>query len=191
MERRGGHRSSVCQQMNKAYWSNFYLSFDESSPSSFAVFCRPYLTGLKVVDWCCGNGRDTYFLAEACEIVGIDFAVKPEDRGNARFVRCDVKDYMRQMPAPDVVYCRFALHAVSKEEEEALLSWGANHLFIETRINSTEGYYGNHTRRYIDERELKQRAMGSGYEIVYDEVSHEFSPYRGNKPELLRLMLKQ
>ena len=88
------------------FFHHEYLVFDDHPETSLEVeFIRqalPLTTQTRVLDLCCGYGRHTHPLAEACTIVGLDRSQVMLERAtlqgtsSARFLRGD----MRHLPFP-------------------------------------------------------------------------------------------
>ena len=78
---------------NKKYWTNFYKSFNEKNPSSFAIFCDTYfnLKNTLITDFGCGNGRDTIFFHNlGYKVWGVDEII-PKSKGYI-FLKRDILD---------------------------------------------------------------------------------------------------
>lgn len=126
------------------YWDDFYKkNHAPSSPSQFAAFIRAELPGYdNVIDFGCGNGRDSFFFAwQGCRVLGIDSSVSAirscnknirtkKQAARIQFVSCDVSNFDELWKKLDawplkknktILYARFFLHAIDDESEKNFL----------------------------------------------------------------------
>lgn len=131
------------------YWDRFYRGRGKPSiPSQFAVFVCDYLQpGQNVIEFGCGDGRDSFFLAaEGYRILGLDASgqaistcrerLAQQKELAADFLRlCVSADWTAEQidgaardlkqrfdpRKPTAIYARFFLHAISEQEEIAFL----------------------------------------------------------------------
>jgi tetratricopeptide (TPR) repeat protein/SAM-dependent methyltransferase len=97
-----------------------------------------------------------------------------------------------------LVYLRFFLHSVDEGTEDTLLSGLVEHLtvslrlcaeFRTTRDARLPKLYGDHYRRYIDERRLASKLESRwGFTIEHIETGQGLSPYGGEDPHLARII---
>ena len=81
------------------YWVKFYNKLLNSDPSDFCIYmCNNYdLKNKRILELCCGNGRDSYYISDKCkEIFAIDLATKPKDRGNLKFFQKDILSFLKK-----------------------------------------------------------------------------------------------
>lgn len=132
--------------------------------------------------------------------------------GNLRFEvldvsqRADLESFLRRAGETSdgsgnaVVYMRFLLHSIAEPVEETLLDTLASQLssgftlyaeFRTVQDKALDKVYGNHFRRYLDERALADKLTRMwGFDIEYLEAGQGFSPYQGEDPFLARLIAR-
>ncbi len=203
------------------YWNEYYSQKLEElqKPSDFAISIKKYLqSGKKIMDIGCGNGRDSlYFEKNGLKVVGVDASSTAIDRLNAMqigtnsmfvcddFVTCRAL-YQSQY---DYFYSRWTMHAISERQEDELLNNISNSikkgglLFIEARsindelfgkgnrISETEYIFNDHYRRFLDKSVLADKLKQSGYKIIEELESDEFSKNDKSSPTLIRLIAKK
>jgi len=182
--------------MNKQkYWTNYYQDHikDNFYPTNFAYWIvKEYpqlLKGKKILDLCCGNGRDSYFLALYCNsVVGIDFAVKPENRHNVSFVNTDIVDYINGKNRPDIIYSRFGLHAFTEEVEDKIIQWGIKTIIVEGRSDkgNLTGTSDDHYRRLLNATALVDKLRNNKYSIACLYENAGFAKFGSEDPVCLR-----
>jgi len=153
---------------SSVYWDQFYKkNHAPSSPSQFAAFIRAELPGYdNVIDFGCGNGRDSFFFAwQGCRVLGIDSSVSAikscnkniktkKQAAKIQFVACNVANFdefrknIEAWPFKKngiILYARFFLHAIDDESEKLFLchlskiKWEADvKLCIEARTTEDE-----------------------------------------------------
>ena len=202
------------------FWNNHYESTSEvTSPSLFAIHTLESLTAspnLRLLDYGCGNGRDSIFFSKYFEVLGVDLSevainqntITSKQLGSAaKFSIIEKNASLTELIKsfdPDVFYARFLLHAITLEHENQLLSSLADALRIGaivcfecrttkdplmqkgTKVSEFERIHG-HYRRFIVPDELRSRLITLGFQISSFEESNEFSPTLADKPYLLRI----
>ena len=137
--------------MDKKYWEKVYSKqSEEEKPSLFAVFIAENLgmCGKKLVELGCGNGRDAIYFANAgakhvdaidqCENIINLLTYRFQQIKNLSFHCQDftcMEDVTKEKKF-DIIYSRFTLHSISKEQEQKSLNRDCymchnhfNHLF--------------------------------------------------------------
>ncbi len=126
-----------------AFWDNFYAngshSWALSLPSQFAAFVANEIhRQAHVIDIGCGNARDSFFFARhGFQVTGLDASeaaiaaaqsqAATQCGSNITFHRTNLKDGQVERALSDrraktvCVYARFFLHAITDEEENALI----------------------------------------------------------------------
>ncbi len=162
--------------MNKQVWSEYYQTERDQYPTSFAKFAIDFIpANSNVIDFGCGNGRDSYFLAEkGHKVQGIDYSVSPKDYNGATFLKIDMKSLFENKCDVDVIYSRFLLHAIMASELNELLEWTKGLFMAEFRcVGDEPKIYPGHKRNFIEPHQLLKDMMSLDYEILY------FSKSRG------------
>jgi tellurite methyltransferase len=205
----------------KRYWNEYYVTSKEFTPPSlFALNIVESLIGrerIRLMDYGCGNGRDSFFFSKHFEVLGVDIsevvikenAAKAKEFGSlVRFEACNTSqelDVLLRSFKPDIFYARFLLHAIDLESENVLLSslaiglkQGASVYFecrttedplIQkgTRISQNEAVHG-HYRRFIVPEELHLKLSNLGFQINLFITGNDFSPTQEDNPNLLRVI---
>jgi hypothetical protein len=188
------YRKNEVQQ----YWTGWYQQgVAPTEPSHFAQWVSetyPDILREKcVVDVCCGNGRDTYFLAEFTnEIVGVDFATCPEsDEVGLWFYQADLVDFMKLFdPSNAALYCRFGLHAISQDHVNTLLSADWEYLLLEMRSDKNPPKKYSHYKRLINKDDFVEKIKSYGYQIIFIDEDTGYAAYGQEDPIIIRIVAK-
>ncbi len=199
------------------YWNDFYRKNhgDLSSHTLFAeyIFDHWIRRQRTVLDCGCGNGRDSlYFGKKGLDVTGVDASKAAigqikNDVLNCKFICGDFVNGLNIYEQRyDICYSRFTIHAISLEQELALLrnvhtNLNRNGLFcIEVRSIHDELYgkgewagkdsfiYNGHYRRFIKMEELLIRLMDAGFGIKYAEENTGFAPFEDTDPYIIRVV---
>ena len=175
--------------MNKEHWLGFYRKNERLKESSFAQFCLPYIEG-KLTELGCGNGRDLYyFLYNNIESYGVDEAFE------SPFIeKCSVMKYIKNNKSTKSVYTRFFWHAITRDEQLAILEWTKYFLFIEARTTldkDRKKTHNDHYRNFVDVEQLKKDLKDNHFQIIKIEQGLGFSKYKGEDPHLVRVFAKK
>lgn len=182
------------------HWLSFYKMQHVLSPSFFAqwvtfnydkIFPKDlFYKKLKLLDWCCGNGRDSYYLANIFDVCGIDFATTPRKTENTNFININVKAFMQQSVCDfDVVYSRFSLHTVEESIENMLLDWCNSFLFVEAR--SDQGFSElthDHYRRLCNYNHFLNKLKEHNFQILYKTESRGLARFEDEDPIIIRVL---
>ena len=188
MEKTGKHPNS--------YWSKFYQNKQSiDKPSYFCNFViENYdLKNKKIVEFCCGDGRDTYKLANYCDnILGIDFATKPADSKNCSFLQKDIQSFLLSVDSNDydVSYCRFGLHSVSEQIENMILDF-SKEIYFEFRSDLDNSFVPDHFRRTINGNNFIKKIINKNYKILFFQESNNLAPYGDQDPVIIRIIAKK
>ena len=220
----------VVREQIRRHWATFYGSARTTIPSPFAASVAVELPeGCAVLDLGCGNGRDSWFFAELGHMVlGIDLASDVVERNRARaqeqqhlrlrFEQRDISDPGAlsaalaaflpdgKTPGPTsapslAVYARFLLHAITDEQERALIHTLSDSLppgvtcyfeFRTKRDTDTQKEFGDHYRRYINADDFVQRATSDGaLECDYSVEGRGMAKFRNEDPVVGRVHLRR
>ena len=119
------------------YWNSYYRSSVQFEPSSFAKFVsQNYITAnSRVIDFGCGNGRDTFLFGETCATLGLDVSSTAisSNKSNLKEVKTlntlefgvldkktELKNYFDSF-SPTIFYARFVFHAFDEKTEDEVL----------------------------------------------------------------------
>lgn len=179
----------------KNYWENFYANFGVKEPSDFARFVVDYFTGKQiqsVLDAGCGNGRDSYFLAQRFpRVLGVDRSFEPKSIDTCQFEQGDFTTIAKN--PFDLIYSRFTFHSITNEDHGVFLDSIQNpgtYLCIETRSakgQEEKRYYGDgHFRNLTDVEYLKNILSQKGFNILYLKEDRDFAIYKDKNPICIR-----
>jgi len=208
--------------MDKEYWSSYYKSLNHVlKPSLFARYVMSDIIKehLSLVELGCGNGRDAIcFANENINVLAVDQCEdeikllnnRYKQLQNIEFVSGDFSklDDGRNF---DIVYSRFTLHSVSKEQESRTLNWAYRNLnlngcfCIEVRGEKNEIYkkgekvigeenafiLDGHYRRFLNFDELCNSLAQIGFTIEYASEEKGFAPFNGEDETYIRVIAKK
>lgn len=211
----------------RRHWDAYYRHGSvPDGPSSFAraLIADPRVAGGStsdqlLVDFGCGNGRDSRFLAEHFRVLGLDASPGAVDAARAASnavtsprlaFDVSVLDELKAQLAevdPAIVYSRFVLHALSPEEESRFLDAVAHGcrpgtlLAIEARtgsdpmarrgskVSANERVHG-HYRRFLDVDEFHEALAARGFAILESTRAQGVSSLGDDDPEVLRVLAR-
>jgi len=170
-------------------------------PSSFSKFCFVYMSkGDKLLDICCGDGKDSiFFVKKGLEVIAFD--INPMEREQKfDFKEFNLLDKRYNFSLEKIfnhIYCRFVLHIIPENLEDYILV-NSNRLllkdgllFIEVRSNKGKVPDRTHYRRLINKEALKQKLINLNFEILDEVESVGLSVYNDEDPVLIRFVAKK
>jgi SAM-dependent methyltransferase len=202
-----------------AYWDTFYGQQEPSLrhiPSQFATFVASELDRKhQIIEFGCGNGRDTLFFAQhGHDVVGIDGsapAIK-HCRAAAEALGEDVifidgsvddPDLPARLPGrqgPAVIYARFFLHAITSVEESAFLECASaitrpgDLMAVEYRTVRDQGQTkvaDAHFRRFLTPHDFHLDAARQGFHLTYSVEGFGYAKYREEDAYVARALLRR
>lgn len=202
-----------------AYWEQYYASTGAATrplPSQFATFVAGELPGRhRVVEFGCGNGRDSLFFSSyGHDVVGTDGA-EPAIKGcttlaerlgaDARFVHSHIDDTelasrVGSSSDPTVVYARFFLHAITEAEEASFFDHAVNLTeagdlmaveYRTVRDLSQTKVTDSHYRRFMDPVAFMNRAAKRGFDVSYAVEGFGFAKYKADDAYVARCILRR
>lgn len=208
--------------MDFNYWEQYYSKQNaELVPSLFAHYVAELLGEKKaeIVELGCGNGRDSvYFAREGHSVDAIDqcyneicFLMKQYQHLDNLDFRCDDFTDMVDDEPYDVVYSRFTLHSISKEQQKRTLEWTYRNLrkdgllCIEVRGQKNEIYkvgeavpneadayiLDNHYRRFLNFDSLCEDLKKLGFTLDFAAEDKDFAPYNGQNETYIRVIARK
>lgn len=204
------------------YWNSYYSDDSRVSapiaPSQFAAFVLTELKGKSthIVDFGCGNGRDTLFFARhGYNSIGVDeseMAIKgctEQNVPNADFLCASVDNanladqLTRKLSRTNgrgvSVYARFFVHAINEVSQANLLkvcreivSDGGMAAF-EFRTNrdaSQTKITPDHYRRFVKSLDFMAAANANDFSIAYFVEGFGFAKYRDDDAHVARFILE-
>lgn len=212
---------------NREYWESYYQDRVgrrgrlESPPSQFAAFVTDYLAPEDhVVEFGCGNGRDSFFFNRyGWKVFAADYSEEAiaDNRNRAlelgsvglEFGVCNVADsesVKRFLDSIDrdgrrhVFYSRFFLHAISDGADANLRQMvdlcarPGDLLAMETRIAGDERrpkVTAEHYRRYPDGNALIMLWRKYGWQLEYSITGTGYAKYKEDDALVLRVVMRK
>lgn len=196
-----------------AYWDSFYakhigLLDAPRYPSQFAAFVANELANQAncgmVIEFGCGNGRDSEFFAncgfnvvamdasgsaiKACIASARGTRVKYLQKDVSEARECIVDVIKRGVNLPVIaIYARFFLHAITEKEQSQFIEMLGTELpsgafaFFEYRTDGDEldrKEFGNHYRRFQPHKLVLQALESSGFEVEYEIEGKGLAKYK-------------
>lgn len=205
---------------HRAYWEEFYARKADAVPAQPSAFARwvverqPRGTLLEIGS---GTGRDSLFFAsEGYTVVGCDYAVPglryAEDQARAReltdvtFQQLDLyddehvlerADAIAGATAPDAVYARFMVHAVSDEGRHNLfrlaghvLEGQGGRLYLEFRTARAEHEFGEHFRQFVQPAQVEEELRSYGFVVEHCEEGFGLAVHKSEDPKVCRIIAR-
>ncbi|MGH8232711.1 MAG: adenylyl-sulfate kinase [Rhodanobacteraceae bacterium] len=212
------HGDMIVDYGRRDYWTQFYRNYDKQPPSPFAIACAPrFQASASLLELGCGNGRDaTFFAQRGLHVTALDRSTAAIEScisgpfgAIAEFLCIDAANVDSLAPRRfDVVYSRFSLHAMTREEEKAALASSCDLLLaggllcIECRsindalaregevISPTERISG-HYRRFIVLQELIDQIEALGLDVIERVESRGLAVYGNEDPVVIRVIARK
>ena len=177
------------EKINEQFWEDFYAKPHTLEPSEFAKWAG--ISGKRIVDFGCGNGRDTHYLAKNNTVIGVDPFAPEGDM----FMRCTLQEYIEknQSATPDVAYCRFLFHAIFPYEMGMLLEWAVkNGVKVYAEFRSTRDVPPpGHERCLVDGNRLLVNMMERGFHIAHYQEGYGLAKYGDEDPHIVRIVTEK
>ncbi|HOY76923.1 MAG TPA: adenylyl-sulfate kinase [Hyphomonadaceae bacterium] len=199
----------------EGHWNAYYSNAKAApmAPSPYAVACADEMkAGGAIIDVGCGNGRDSaYFASKGFSTTGIDPSAQAialcssaHVSPNLTFKAGKLNEVPLEKGSLDGIYCRFVLHAMSEQEEDAFIATAKSllrkdgRLFVECRsindpmsrkgevISKTERIFG-HYRRFVVKEDLDRKLQAAGFILERSLEGGDLSPLGDDNPVLIRL----
>lgn len=209
--------------MDKSYWESIYSrQTEDEQPSLFAQYVSETIgvRGKRIIELGCGNGRDAIYFANvnAQKVDAIDqcdniiklLQLRYQQVSNLTFLCSDFTSMknLANHEKYDLVYSRFTLHSISKEQEGQVIKWAFQNLklsgalCIEVRGQKNEIFragepvkgepdafiLNNHFRRFIHFETFCKELESIGFHITYAEEKKGFAPYNGEDETYIRIV---
>lgn len=205
--------------MDKNYWKDIYSKQSEGEqPSLFAKHIAETLDieGKSIIELGCGNGRDAIFFANAnAQVTALDQCDNIIELLNHRYRKVDNLTFkcmdftcLDDHNKFDIVYSRFTLHSISKQQEEKVTRWAFRNLnpkgklCVEVRGQKNEIYQvgipvegepdafilNDHYRRFLHFESFCRELDGLGFRIDYAKEQKGFAPYKGTDETYIRVV---
>lgn len=208
--------------MDKNYWEQFYSKQNaEFAPSLFAEYVvkNVCVSGKDIIELGCGNGRDaTYFAQNGFTVLAVDQCSSEIRVLQDKYSKCDNLTFtcadftnLQRTATYDVVYSRFTLHSVSKEEQDRVVDWAfaslkKNGVFcVEVRGQKNEIYkvgdavenekdafvLNNHYRRFLNFEDFKNELIAKGFSLDFAREEKGFAPFNGTDETFIRVIARK
>lgn len=196
----------MSQAETSSYWDSFYSSRKKGAPaypSQFAAFAVNELTDVDgVIEFGCGNGRDSEFFATCgFDLLGLDASVEAIElcrsrsaHEHTRYVQClagAAKDEIKGFLANKrkvAVYARFFLHAIDENEANAFLDLLSvllppeSQVFFEYRTiddaDQDKTFGTDHYRRYVNHQDMLANIERAGFRVTYQIEGRGLAKFR-------------
>jgi len=183
--------------MNQKYWNNFYMQNHKHilKPTKFAKFVRKFFKdyNFSVYDIGCGNGRDSYYLSKKWDVIGIDNANFPKNKGKAKFRKDDIKEVINYGRIK-LIYARFFFHSIDDETVNDILGWACRYVAVEVRSandDKNKWTYQKHKRILRSQRKLIKMFWAKGYDIMFFKEGKGLAKYKREDPLIIRIIAKK
>lgn len=210
------------------FWDEFYSN--NLAPAKPSPFCDWLIDYLPINEYIiqelgCGNGRDTFaFAMNGYKVEGLDQSeqaikycqrqlegiLSPKQIGNTKFTVFNLESIDKLIDdtrpeAPNLIYSRFVLHAVSKETQNKILHYCSAILPIggivahefrtdkdplkeKGEIISQNERITDHYRRFIQADEIEKSLNVLGFKILYFIEGNGFARYKSEDPVVARIV---
>lgn len=204
--------------MNSDYWNKFYSgTFTLDIPSQFcAMFCQEAKRGTKVVEFGCGNGRDSRVMAShGFRVLGVDASESAveycvqragDNLGKSlQYLNSDVTkldtEAVKSFIGDDsfYLYSRFFQHSITDDEQERMFSIlgsiadSAVTTYFEFRNEKdrdTRKVFGEHYRRYQSTEYFSNVLERHGFEVTYAVEGKGHAKYFDEDPHVSRIIAR-
>lgn len=207
--------------MDKKYWEKVYSKqTEEEKPSLFAVFIAENLGiyGKELVELGCGNGRDAVYFAnvgakhvdaiDQCENIINLLTHRFQQIKNLSFHCEDFTCMETKERKFDIIYSRFTLHSISKEQEQNVIQWAYQNILsggsfcIEVRGQKNEIFgvgipvegetdafiLNDHYRRFLHFESFCKELTSLGFILNFAKEQKGFAPYNGQDETYIRII---
>jgi tellurite methyltransferase len=182
--------------MSDGYWDGWYQNGGAPVvPSQFAVMVAQHAQNVaRIVDFGCGNGRDSLLLDTVAPTLGVDASpeavrVAAERLPHIRFVCGSVEKVTGE---PGLLYARFLLHSLTEEVEDMLLDrvrgWQVAFEFRTPEDVPLPKVTPDHYRRPVDPDLLVDKLEGRGFTVTYRVEGRGMARWRDDDAHVCRLM---
>lgn len=178
--------------MNEGYWEKFYKKGAEEKPTDFAKFVMPWVNGKLIYDVGAGNGRDSVFFSQHNQVIGVDPVGRPWSvNGNLRWIKGGVNDLVHLEQYPNsVIYSRFLIHAITREETKRLIRWSRGLFIAEFRVRGDKPeIYKNHRRVFWTDKSILN--LFRGWELLYFHKGRGLAKFKDEDPLVVRIIARR
>ncbi len=202
-------RQKSLPEDRRAFWDQFYAksagSWELTLPSQFAAFVANEIDRQShVIDVGCGNARDSFFFSRhGFKVTGMDASeaaiasaqkhAQKQGGDDLEFVQTNLEDGLIERVLSErrseivCVYARFFLHAITDDEEDALIRALRSEcrpgdvVAFEYRTladRATTKIAAPHFRRYVSATDLDSKMEASEFRKCYGVEGSGFAKYK-------------
>lgn len=196
-----------------SYWDQFYTKThigQAQKPSDFADYVnRNFLDMTQLVEFGCGSGQDVRVLGSQCKRfwaidqspVAISFCRKMDHAGKYIVGGLAVLEQVLSdaiaLKDRTLLYSRFVLHAMSKEDQDRFVHIVGNNqiedltIALEYRVLEDAKLfklYPDHERYYVDHIQLVKKIEALGFVVAVSLQAQGLSKFKNEDPMLGRLI---
>ncbi len=201
------------------YWDDFYAHWEIDIPSQFCVMLATEADKTRpVVEFGCGNGRDSIYLARhGFHVTALDLSEEAIRHNQQKADRMssleatficgdvtssnDVSKAMNQARVDDMplnIYSRFFLHTLDDEQEQLFLTalsavtHTGDNLYLEFRCDldaNIDKLFEGHFRRYVETDKLVESLQQQhGFSVSYRRTGQGMAKYKHEDPFVSRII---
>lgn len=214
---------------NMSYWDSYYAAKGENDvwaefPSQFGAFCASEIEATsRILDFGCGNGRDSTFFSQiGHDVLACDYSKAAIDLVNAKAktesltMEAEIlnvyetssveKMTMKHSCEFDVIYSRFAMHAITADGQDRFLRMAkelikeGGQILLEFRnsndVRMNEGTIlsqnersDGHYRRFINKDKFLENVAQIGLTVIYVAEGIGFAKLKDEDPNVTRIIL--
>ena len=201
---------------NIDYWRSIYTdSKVPTFPSQFSVFVQSWLgrNDGTIIEFGCGNGRDSHFFHQMGHAVTVsdqvickelnEFALSNDNFTAVETLIVDAVESLSHtvdFTKPVILYSRFFQHAISESDQFSMLDSLSkvmhkdSMMFFEFRLDedaeSPKEFGTSHFRRFQSADDFRTTLAQTGFECIYSCGGTGYARYKSEDPHVGRFVAK-
>jgi hypothetical protein len=182
--------------MSNSYWDAWYENGGAPLvPSQFAAMVAQHSPKVnRIIDFGCGNGRDSLLLNMVAPTVGVDVSPEAVRVASERLPHIDfLCGSVEQVTGePGLLYARFLLHSLTEDVEDALLDraqgWQVAFEFRTPEDAGLPKVTPHHYRRPVNPDILVHKLESRGFTITYRVEGRGMARWGEDDAHICRLL---